>query len=75
MNPPKCDLVAESNVIRFGILGAANIAPPALITPARSHPEVVVYAVAARSLEKAKAYATKHGIEKTYGGPGAYQGE
>jgi len=53
--------------LKFGILGAANIAPNALILPARSHPEVVVYAVAARRKEKAEAFAKKYGIEKAYG--------
>ncbi|KAF8967633.1 hypothetical protein BDZ97DRAFT_1802513 [Flammula alnicola] len=57
-----------SGPLKFGILGAANIAPPALILPARSHPEVVVYAVAARSLQRAQAFAKKHGIEKAYEG-------
>ena len=38
-----------------------------MINPARSHPEVVVYAVAARNKDKAEAFATKHGIEKAYG--------
>lgn len=36
--------------------------PDALIVPARTHPEVVVQAVAARDKQKAKAYADKHGI-------------
>lgn len=71
--PPRCPKSTEAPVIRFGLLGAAKIAPAALIKPALSHPEVVVYAVAARSLEKAKAYAKKHEIEKVYGGPNAYQ--
>lgn len=71
--PPRCPKSTETPVIRFGILGAANIAPAALIKPALSHPEVVVYAVAARSLEKARAYARKYAIEKAYGGPNAYQ--
>lgn len=57
--------------LKFGILGAAKIAPSALIIPAKTHPEVVVYAVAARSLAKAQAFAKKHGIEKAYEG---YQG-
>ncbi|KAH9479443.1 D-xylose 1-dehydrogenase (NADP(+)) 2 [Psilocybe cubensis] len=54
--------------LKFGILGAARIAPNALIIPAKTHPEVVVYAVAARSLAKAQAFAKKHGIEKAYEG-------
>ena len=66
--------IGENAPVRFGILGAANIAPMALITPALSHPEAVVYAVAARNLEKAQKFAKKHGIEKVYGGPQSYQG-
>ena len=42
--------------------------------PVQSHPEAVVYAVAARDLERARAYAKKHGIEKAYGGANGYQG-
>ncbi|KAL8392194.1 hypothetical protein RB595_002400 [Gaeumannomyces hyphopodioides] len=52
----------EDNALRFGILGAANIAPMALLHAARTHPEVVVQAVAARDKGKAAAYAKKHGI-------------
>ena len=53
------------------MLGAARIGAPGLIIPARSHPEVVVHAVAARDLSRAQAYAKKHGIKKAYEG---YQG-
>ncbi|KAL7942012.1 hypothetical protein V8C42DRAFT_333350 [Trichoderma barbatum] len=59
-NPPI--VPKSSEPIRFGILGAANIGPDALFIPARSHPEVVIQAVAARDKVKAKAYADKHGI-------------
>jgi predicted dehydrogenase len=51
--------------LRIGILGAARIAPMALIRPARSVPEARVTAVAARDPERARAFAAKHGIEKT----------
>jgi predicted dehydrogenase len=64
----------DSKPIKFGILGAANIAPPALINPAKSHPEVIIYAVAARDKNRAVAYGKKYGIEKIYGGPNGYQG-
>ncbi|TDL23991.1 NAD(P)-binding protein [Rickenella mellea] len=67
-NPPK-----GPDALRFGILGAANIAPSALIIPARSHPEVVIAAVAARDKTKAEAFAKKHGIPKHYGGTTGYQ--
>jgi predicted dehydrogenase len=43
----------------------------ALIIPAKSHPEVLVAAVAARDPKKAEVYAKKHGIpivHKTYDG-------
>ncbi|RFU71777.1 hypothetical protein TARUN_10485, partial [Trichoderma arundinaceum] len=41
--PPK-----SSDAIRFGVLGAAGIAPLALFNPAKSHPEVIVQAISAR---------------------------
>ncbi|KLO83808.1 Oxidoreductase [Fusarium fujikuroi] len=59
--PPK-----NANAIKFGILGAANIAATALITPAKSHPDIKVYAVAARHKEKAEAYAKKHNIPHVF---------
>jgi len=49
-------------VIRFGILGAARIAPLALIQPATLLPGVCVAAVAASSVEKAQAFAKLHDI-------------
>ncbi|KAJ5579706.1 NAD(P)-binding protein [Penicillium hispanicum] len=60
-NPPK---VAEKNkgALKFGILGAADSAPLALVIPAHSHPDVVVQAVAARDRTRAEAYAKKNGI-------------
>ena len=52
----------KNNAIRFGILGAAKIAPLALITPAKSHPEVILQAVSARNRARAEEFAKKHGI-------------
>ncbi|KAL1979262.1 hypothetical protein VTN96DRAFT_6338 [Rasamsonia emersonii] len=52
----------QDDALRFGLLGASNIAPLALIAPAKSHPEVIVAAVAARDRKKAEAYAKKHQI-------------
>ena len=49
-------------VLRIGVLGAARIAPSALLKPARSVPEVEVAAIAARDPQKASKFATKHGI-------------
>ena len=51
--------------IRFGILGAARIAPKALVLPARAIDEVVITRVAARDPERARAFADEHGIPAT----------
>lgn len=59
-SPPK--VPKAENALKFGILGAANIAPSAFINPAKTHPEVIVQAVAARDKGKAAAFAEKHGI-------------
>jgi predicted dehydrogenase len=51
-----------SEPLRFGILGAARIAPNALVRPARQVDGAEVVAVAARDPEKARRFAAKHGI-------------
>jgi predicted dehydrogenase len=50
--------------IRVGILGAARIAPAAIVRPARAVAEVEVVAVAARDRYRAEKFATKHGIPR-----------
>ncbi|KAL4937377.1 hypothetical protein BDV06DRAFT_203118 [Aspergillus oleicola] len=63
-SPP---LVPKSgNALKFGILGAANIATTVLIKPARFHPEVIVQAVAARDKQRAVTYAKKYGIPQVH---------
>jgi predicted dehydrogenase len=52
--------------LRIGILGAARIAPLALIKPAKGNVEVVVAAVAARDAARAQAFAAKHGIARVH---------
>ncbi len=52
--------------MRIGILGAAGIAPTALIKPARENAEVVVAAVAARDISNAQSFAAKHGIARVH---------
>ncbi|HVU72104.1 MAG TPA: Gfo/Idh/MocA family oxidoreductase [Mycobacteriales bacterium] len=52
--------------LRIGVLGAARIAPNALIKPARALPEVSVTTIAARDPERARAFAKKHGIPRTH---------
>jgi predicted dehydrogenase len=48
--------------LRIGVLGAASIAPSALIKPAKDNTDVEVTAVAARDGSRARAFAAKHGI-------------
>jgi predicted dehydrogenase len=50
--------------LRIGILGAARIAPMALVRPARSVPEVVITAVAARDPARAQTFARKQAIPR-----------
>ncbi|GAB1811022.1 Gfo/Idh/MocA family protein [Mycobacterium sp. MUNTM1] len=57
--------------IRVGILGAASIAPVALIEPAKENAEVVVAAVAARDVPRARAFAARHDIPTVHGDYGA----
>lgn len=52
--------------LRIGILGAARIAPMALVRPARQVPGVVISAVAARDVSRAGKFAIKHGIQKVH---------
>jgi predicted dehydrogenase len=56
--------------LRIGILGAAGIAPAAVIRPALRRDDVEVAAVAARSAERAEAFAAAHGIPLAYGSYG-----
>lgn len=49
-------------MIRFGILGAARIAPRALVYPCVDEPRVEISAVAARSPQRAAEFARQHGI-------------
>jgi len=62
MTPPK-----RENPLRIGILGAARIAPMALINPAKENTDVVVAAVAARDVTRARAFAAQHGIATVHG--------
>ncbi|HEU4583343.1 MAG TPA: Gfo/Idh/MocA family oxidoreductase [Polyangiaceae bacterium] len=50
--------------LRFGVLGAAKIAPGALIQPAKLGSEATVDLVAARDPERARRYAAEHGIPR-----------
>jgi predicted dehydrogenase len=59
--------------VRIGILGAAGIAPAAVILPARRRDDVVVHAVASR--RDATGYAERHGIERAFGSYEALLGD
>ena len=54
--------------IRFGTLGAANIAPGALLGPASRNEDVSVVAIAARDRERAAKMAEQHGIANVLDG-------
>jgi predicted dehydrogenase len=51
-------------VLRIGILGAARIAPTAVVKPARPTPRATVTAVAARDRARAEEFARKQGIPR-----------
>lgn len=52
--------------LRIGILGAARIAPNAIVAPAREVPEAEVYGVAARQPARAGDFQVKHGLPRAY---------
>ena len=56
----------DGNPIRIGILGAAQIAPMALVNPAKQHSQVEVAAVAARDPARGRAFAAKHGVPRVH---------
>ncbi|HXK23622.1 MAG TPA: Gfo/Idh/MocA family oxidoreductase [Myxococcota bacterium] len=56
----------EARPLRIGILGAATIAPMALVRPARAVPEAQVTAVAARDPLSAARFAKRHGIARVH---------
>jgi len=49
-------------VVRIGLLGAARIAPAALLRPARAVADAEVVVMAARDRTRAEAFAAKHGV-------------
>jgi predicted dehydrogenase len=59
--------ISSARPLRIGILGAAGIAPAAIIRPAARRTDVVIAAVASRSADAAADYAALHGIEASYG--------
>ena len=56
----------DPGALRVGILGAAKIAPAAVVWPASKMTDVVIAAVAARDQSKARAFAKAHRIPKVH---------
>ena len=56
--------MAEQRPLRFGILGAARIAPDALIKAAQNVPDAAVVAVAARDPKRAREFADANKIPR-----------
>jgi predicted dehydrogenase len=56
--------MAEQRALRFGILGAARIAPDALIKAAQNVPDANVVAIAARDPKRAREFADAHSIPR-----------
>jgi predicted dehydrogenase len=54
------------NPVRIGVLGAARIAPAAIVKPARNSSEADVVAIAARDRARAEAFAAKRGIPRVF---------
>jgi predicted dehydrogenase len=52
--------------LRIGLLGAARIAPAAVVHPARDLDRVEVVAVAARDPRRAEAFAREHGVQQAF---------
>ena len=65
----KASLTKNANPLRAGALAAAEINWTAFFDPVESHPDIVLKAVAARSLDKATAQVAKYKLQgvKAYG--------
>ncbi len=53
-------------MLRIGLLGAAKIAPSAIVAPVRASSEASLVAVAARNIDRAREFAAKHGIPRVF---------
>jgi predicted dehydrogenase len=56
--------MATQRSLRFGILGAARIAPDALIKAAQNVPDAEVVAIAARDPKRAREFAAANGVPR-----------
>jgi predicted dehydrogenase len=71
MRSSACRNSSGVSKIRLGILGAASIAPKAVVDPARLVDEIDVVAVAARTRSAAERFAREHGVPSVVDGYGA----
>jgi len=63
---PVTAMADDKAPLRLGILGAARIAPLALVNPAKENTDVEVAAVAARDVSRARDFAAKHRIDRVH---------
>jgi predicted dehydrogenase len=66
--PPRSPGPDDRSVLRIGVLGAARIAPSALVKPARRTGRAAVVAVAARDRARADDFARRYGIPRVHAG-------
>lgn len=55
-------MVRDERRLRIGCLGAARIAPEVIVYPARIRGDVDLVCVASRTIDRAKAFADRHGF-------------
>lgn len=58
--------MSRNGPVRIGIIGAARVATYALIAPAREVERASLIAIAARDPQRARAYASEHGIQRVH---------
>ena len=54
----------QTDALKIGIIGAANICNMALINPASKLPNILIYGIASRNRRKAEEFARKYHIPK-----------
>jgi predicted dehydrogenase len=57
----------KPDALKLGILSTAAINAMSIIYPSKTHPDVVLYAVASRDAQRAASFAKKYGFQKSYG--------
>ena len=54
-------------MIRFGVLGTGRVVPYGLLKPAKLTPGVEVRGIASRTLQTAREFAARHGVQHAFG--------